>query len=449
MKKNNHNPKRNFLFLLVIALLLCCHAGLAQNRDDVNRLLARAATAYEMGNYEDALNEYKKVQKLAPNHPDLYKAIAEVYEKLGSVTDLVSAMESYEAYLRLAPKAKDREAILKKTASLEYIIETKIKQEKILDDFSGIWISNLHTEKTKTPLFMFSITEPGKEGKFRVELLPESGFFSKSIINSKVNVVPDNKNGIRFTFADAQAYIPSQAGYDLLRGIADITLSNTSSLAALGATTAVNAVQANDLPSNTQTAYNFDLKYNKGQLKGYCNIIKNVSNPKGMSNQDDLFELVLEKNNDYFKTLSLTVTSGGATKDDKGKYLLPDDVKKLMYVEHHDLWKKYKSGYNMQCGGGFLTGFFGGLAIMCGAGLFSEELDRVDRVNLTTYVIIPSAGLTAVGVTMISGGIKKSRKACEEYNQRIQNSSKSSSKKTSSLNFGITTSGNLGAVLTF
>lgn len=438
MKKFVTTQKRNFVFLLVMSLFLCNYAGFAQDREEINRLLTRAKTAYSMGNYEDALTEYKKVQQMAPKYPDLYKAIADVYEKLGSADDLKNALESYNTYLRLAPESSDREAILEKTASIEYMMEKQIEKNIILDDFSGIWISNLFSEKTKLPPFLFKVMEVGKTGKFRITILPESGFYRESIIDKVVNVVPDNKNGIRFTFADAQAYVPGQAGYDFLRGIANIAFSNNS-LAALGTTSALSLMQENDLPSKTQTAYNFDLKYDNGTFKGYCNIIKNVSDPKRTNNQDELFEITLKKDNQYYYVLtnSLSFRWDGAIKNANGKILGYSDVKNLMQIKHPDLWKQYKSG-NAMAMAGVAPAAIGIVALVACA--WWGDLQNAGIAQLCLY---GGLGLSTVGWTLAILGSNKMFKASKEYDRRIRNNN------ASYLNFGLTPSGNLGAVFTF
>ncbi|MDR3046944.1 MAG: tetratricopeptide repeat protein, partial [Bacteroidales bacterium] len=82
-----------FWMLLTTSLFLSANIfSQTQNSvDDVKRLITRAKTAYSIREYQDALKEYQKIQQLVPEYPDIYKAIGEVYEKLGEDDDLKAA----------------------------------------------------------------------------------------------------------------------------------------------------------------------------------------------------------------------------------------------------------------------------------------------------------------------------------------------------------------------
>ena len=193
----------------------------------------------------------------------------------------------------------------------------------ILNDFSGVWISDFQVQKkvedkkarqslgslstmaivgselkkTKSihvPAMIFRIMEVGKTGKFRVEILEECGFYSESIIQKIVNITPDKKNNIAFTFADAKVYSPSSSQYEVLRmGLQIFGLGDVGNMVG---NVVINAAQENDLPSNTKTAYQFELQYVDGELKGFCYIIQNYADTKtSQQTQNDVFEIVLKK----------------------------------------------------------------------------------------------------------------------------------------------------------
>lgn len=256
-------------------------------------MLARAKTAYNRGEYLDALGEYQKVQKLMPNHLDLYKVIGEEYEKLGGDDDLKAAIESYNQYLKLSPDAEDRNEILDKTAALEYIFEKQIEQTKILDDLSGLWISDLVFKKDNNrPYVILKVEEVA--GKFRVTLLPESGIFAESIYQKTVNIVPAKDNSFRFTFADTYVHNPSSSAYNMLRiGVAALGGSElTQGLMQEG----VNMAEEGDLQSNTTTGYHFELKYNNGKMEGLLNILQKHANTEvSQTTQDNIYEISFTK----------------------------------------------------------------------------------------------------------------------------------------------------------
>ena len=297
--------KKRIYFIWVLLLPFIMQAQSSSTTDEVKRLVARAKTAYSMGEFQDALIEYQKAQELIPNYPDLYKAIGDVYEKLGGDNDLKMAIESYEQYLKLSPQATDKDEIQEKIASLEYKFEKQVKQTQIFDDLTGYWKSNLVTIKpligkmtqaSNIPYVILDIKEIQKTGKYRVTIRPECGMYRESIIEKTINIIPEKDNSFRFIFADAQTYTPSGAKYDLMRvGASFIGNDIAQTVAQIG----VNALQSGDLPSNTQTAYDFHLKYdseyNNGILDGLYNVIGKHSNPNTSQTTDNLNEIYFTK----------------------------------------------------------------------------------------------------------------------------------------------------------
>ena len=318
---------------------------------DVRRLLTRARTAYEMGEYADALREYQAVSKLVPDFPDIHKAIGDAYEQMGGEENLQKAIDSYTHYLSLLPDAEDKLSIQDKIAKLEYVFEKTAEQNFILEDLNGIWISNLvnisdrrkreayfslyakeqrlsqqetaqlkargmvldtcyRVDMNLTPLLLFRITEMGRTGRYRVEILKESAFYKESIIRKIVNIVPDKKNAVRFTFADEAKYIPSQAKWDWLRiagSVAGGAIGGIGGqLTELTTSAAADFGRESDIPSNTQTVYDFELQYRDGELVGYCQVIQGYSSAKEAKDmQNDFYEIKFWKENEYFDKMKL------------------------------------------------------------------------------------------------------------------------------------------------
>ena len=312
---------KKLAFCLLFALSLqTVQAQSSSTADEVKRFVTRAKTAYSMGKYQDALDEYRKAQQLVPNYPDLYKAIGEVYEKLGGDNDLKAAIESYNQYLQLSPDAADKDAMQEKIYSLGYIFEDKLKTTQILDDLSGYWVSNLFAVwnkgskayLTNIPYVILDIQEIQRTGKYRVTIRPECGgytpgcgLYKSSIIEKTINTVPEKDNTFIFTFADAQAHNPSGATYNAFRSLLD--LASSAAGAGIGSDIIsktggfiLDKRQENDLPSNYQTAYNFQLKYSReydgGVLDGLYNIIQKYSDPQtSLKTRDNISDIYFTK----------------------------------------------------------------------------------------------------------------------------------------------------------
>jgi len=473
---------RKCIFYLMLLLSLQLMQAQTSATDEVKRLISRAKTAYSMGEYQDALVEYQKAQKLVPNFPDLYKAIGDVYEKLGGENDLKMAIENYEQYLKLSPNAPDKDAIQEKIASLEYKFEKQLKQTQILDDLSGLWVSDWTADNTKSlkemlksmsaeelelmqyidmPYVMLEIKEIQKTGKYRVTLHQHSRIYKESIIAKTVNIVPTKNNSFQFVYADSKVYNPSAAKYNGLR--AAINAAGGSGLAQGLGNVAIDFAQENDLPSNTQTAYEFDLKYKDGKLEGLLNIIGKhaVQSVAGtaQTNQDQLYEISFTKNNEYFDFVDnpLMEVSQGVLylKNNMGHRRGINGYNKKELL-NNPKFKNVKSAYNLQNTGVMITGLGigGGLGIQFGrlfASIMTYETAEDKRKakklanDIGNYGAIISAGVAAIGAPIWISGNKKLKTSVEEYNNTIHRKNNQSY----NLDFGITPSGNVGLVLNF
>ena len=445
--------------ILLMGVLLISGVVFAQqsSNDEVKKWAARAKTAYNMGEYQDALEEYKKVQKAMPQFPDVYKNIADVYEKLGTVNDLREAVVNYNKYLELSPKAQDRESILEKIASIEYITEKQVKQDEILDDLSGLWISNLVLEKDKSHHYVIlKIEEVKKTGKYRVTILPESGMYKESIIEKTVNIVPTKDNSFRFILADAISHNPSSSKYDFLR-IGASALGGSDLTQAL-AQTSVNAMQEKDLPSNTQTAYYFELKYSNGKLEGLLNVVQKYANTQtNKTTQDKIYEIYFVKNNDFFDySYRFEFGTGwhygglyGINNMGHKKGIINDEIKQNYF--NNPKCQDIKSAYKKVNTGSIVSGI--GAGCVLGGGLWklvtlmlNDENKKKEGNTIGTYLMIGGGATTLIGLPILISGSKRMKEAIEEYND---NSSEQKKGYSYNLNFGITTSGGVGLTLNF
>ena len=316
IRNSNSLKMTRRLLIVVIAFMGIVNCAQAQqdNREEVRRHILRARTAYSAGEFEDALSEYKKALNLAPQYPELYKAIGDVHEKLGSTTNLSEAIIYFNRYLELDPNAEDSRTIQDKVYALQYRQEKSAKQDYILDDLSGTWVAidNLEIFKTdkKTEQitwlsdFVFEISEIQNTGKYRVTIVEKGSRCYKATITDKtVNIVPQKDASFNFTIVDAQVHTPNQGGYAGARGAIGI-LQNFGIIPSwLGeaGNVAVDIAQSNDLPSNTQTAYIFALRYIDGELKGLVNVVQKFANPNQQRTlENGLHAITFVKDGDRF-----------------------------------------------------------------------------------------------------------------------------------------------------
>ena len=161
-----------FISVFLTASLFCCGVVQGQSvKEQVERLQSRAETAYEMGNFQNAIKEYLSIRDLMPNYPDVHKALGNIYEKLGSDDDLKAAIECYSQYIKLSPNAADKKEIQRKIYSLEYIYEQQLQQTQVLNDLSGTWVSDLVSKTDASKKYVIlQIEEIQQTGKFRITI---------------------------------------------------------------------------------------------------------------------------------------------------------------------------------------------------------------------------------------------------------------------------------------
>jgi tetratricopeptide (TPR) repeat protein len=95
-----------------------------------HRGLAAVEVAKTPEDYEQAIEEFRKAQALAPDWPDPYYNLAILQEKTGKLKEAVA---SFKQYLRLAPNAPDAAKIQEQIYKLEYKAEQVLSVPEIID----------------------------------------------------------------------------------------------------------------------------------------------------------------------------------------------------------------------------------------------------------------------------------------------------------------------------
>ncbi|HEX4404637.1 MAG TPA: tetratricopeptide repeat protein [Polyangia bacterium] len=92
-------------------------------KQEMKQLYERATRAYDVGKYNEAIEEYQKAYEIGGDPPMLYN-IAQAYRLNDQPTE---ALRFYRRYLQRAPSARNREDVERKIAELEKSVEDKRK----------------------------------------------------------------------------------------------------------------------------------------------------------------------------------------------------------------------------------------------------------------------------------------------------------------------------------
>src|SRR5688572_3378664 len=90
--------------LACFALLIALAPAAALAQDDARAHFQRGQSAYETGDYETAVNEWRRAYELDAR-PALQYNLAQAYERLGRYDE---AVRSYEIYISAAPADDQR-----------------------------------------------------------------------------------------------------------------------------------------------------------------------------------------------------------------------------------------------------------------------------------------------------------------------------------------------------
>jgi cell division protein FtsN len=124
----NRFMRRVVVFALVVGLA----AGRARaaeltpaQKQDMKSLYERATRAYDVGKYNEAIEEYQKAYEIGGDPPMLYN-IAQAYRLNDQPNE---AVRFYRRYLQRAPNARNREDVERKIAEQEKIVEDRRKAQ--------------------------------------------------------------------------------------------------------------------------------------------------------------------------------------------------------------------------------------------------------------------------------------------------------------------------------
>ena len=94
-----------------------------QQKLEMKQLYERATRAYDVGKYNEAIEEYQKAYEIGGDPPMLYN-IAQSYRLNDQPGE---ALRFYRRYLQRAPSARNREDVERKIADLEKTVEDRRK----------------------------------------------------------------------------------------------------------------------------------------------------------------------------------------------------------------------------------------------------------------------------------------------------------------------------------
>ncbi|MFC1589921.1 tetratricopeptide repeat protein [Candidatus Omnitrophota bacterium] len=167
-------PKRHRLNIISAAFLLLCLAATISARAegggiplDAKKHMARGQAAVENAeneaDYKDAVSEFTSAAELAPQWADAYYNLGLAQEKAGQYDN---AIDSFNAYIRLAPGAEDAENVQTKIFKLEYLKEKAQKPRAsktgpLNGEWAGTVVQSDVTVQRLTGEDIYSITADG------------------------------------------------------------------------------------------------------------------------------------------------------------------------------------------------------------------------------------------------------------------------------------------------
>jgi tetratricopeptide (TPR) repeat protein len=125
---NRLNALARYLPLVTLGVLLSAPSARAADltpaqKQEMKTLYEKATRAYDVGKYNEAIEDYQKAYEIGGDPPMLYN-IAQAY-RLNDQP--VEAVRFYRRYLQRAPSARNREDVERKIADLEKTIEDRRK----------------------------------------------------------------------------------------------------------------------------------------------------------------------------------------------------------------------------------------------------------------------------------------------------------------------------------
>jgi len=132
----SHRYEKAMTALLMLALAVPAFGQSPE--EDARRYMVRGMAAVEMAKTEDDLSiaavEFKKAIEIAPNMAAAWYNLASVQSKTGQLKE---AIESYQKYLVLAPKAEDTQRVRDEITKLEF----RMEQTGRIKSRGGTWVA--------------------------------------------------------------------------------------------------------------------------------------------------------------------------------------------------------------------------------------------------------------------------------------------------------------------
>ena len=196
------------LLLLFVATFVTFMSLKAQNlnTETILRHLKRAEVCIEMNKIDDAINEYQKIMKIAPDWANIYMYLGNVYALKNDDASMEKSIEYYKQFLQMTKDKELYDEASDKLARMEMVSELKAKEMENAEKLVGLWRTSLHNKYTGQPLFIFNITKTPVENKYQITLSPKSVIYD-NIVNNKAYSETIN-NSLNWIFTFQESYIP-------------------------------------------------------------------------------------------------------------------------------------------------------------------------------------------------------------------------------------------------
>ncbi|MDR0874098.1 MAG: tetratricopeptide repeat protein [Prevotellaceae bacterium] len=494
--------KKLILLLSFTTLALSSYAQ-ENNQDEETRRIMKmynqAGMAMKMNNIDDAISRYEEIIRLAPDFPDTYMMLGDAYaKKTGDVSAVEKAIKAYQQYLQLNPQAENADEVQAVIDQMEYLFGTLHKKEEARANLIGRWASNIDSDAPC--LFILNIQEIA--GKIKIDLEPSSMAYSANLVSKTAYAETTEDGGYFFYFTDDNTYLPSQASYNLNRGLMNYNIGTFggqySGILGIVGNGIIDAIQENDIAKNTRKIYELKLMPAGNKFEGVLHFVHKTASQTGEKVlADSIVVLDFEKmNKNFVNKYPVRFASGELWEYRDGKYIRKidkKDAKTNVFKDCPEIYKQYRRGSKQFWTGFAFTEISGGAVIigsvswaiaggydydkeirnlqdyierkkrdypsLWSSGYFSNEIAQKEKYiekeknKMKNFVSIGKAltiaGVAGLGVSipiMINGN-KKGKKAINMYNELHKNKRKNA---LSELEFNLNVSGNsLGLVVNF
>lgn len=302
------------LFILLISVNVFCQT------DDFKRHSVRAETAFKMGKFVEAAQEYAEAIKIDPQNGNLYYNLASVQEKIGTPDAYSSAIANYKKYLELTPASTDKDEVMSKVYALEFKLEDKLKSTKQMDNLNGTWRSGTFVKKTGLPLWFFDIRLINDE--LRITVSPRSALYKNDFTYQTVTIPLNDKS---FAFAFTNDKVTAANNNNAEHNMVDILSSQSNNASMLSPLLhgVLNATATEGF--QTLSSYIFKLKIVGDSLVGTMQVIEKRNDAKSSKIVgDEIQEITFNRSGANYPIPEMTVEE--KRQDSISKYYLKDDM---------------------------------------------------------------------------------------------------------------------------